>query len=84
MSHKNPEYLKFVRTLTCCHCGNPNVEPHHIIGLGEGVMADTASDIHTMPLCREHHNMLHENPSLWPQAPWVMRTQDKAVEAGVL
>ena len=82
--HKNPKYLKFVRTLPCSYCGNPDTEPHHIIEIGDGIMGAKASDIHSMPLCRKHHDEVHKDPFQWPQALWVIRTQNRAVEAGYL
>lgn len=86
MSHSNNKYLAFVKTQPCINCGNPNSEPHHVIGLGMGAMGIKASDIHAVPLCRHCHNQVHQDTSEWamPQIRWLIRTQDKAQEAGEL
>ena len=84
MSHKNRTYLKFVRSLPCAHCRNPETEPHHIIGIGMGAMGDKADDIHSMPLCRSCHDAVHEKPAMFqlPQVRWMIKTQGKAQEEG--
>ena len=81
---KDPKYLEFVRTLPCIFCYDPNAEPHHIIGIGMGAMGSKAYDIHTMPLCRECHQLTHEAPQKYPQVKWMIQTQERAREAGVL
>jgi len=81
---KSEKYLKFVRSLPCCHCKKP-AEPHHIIGICYmGVMGSKASDLHTMPLCRDCHEEVHRDPASWPQTRWMMDTQLKAVKEGIL
>lgn len=87
MGVKNKPYLAFVRTLPCCNCGNPETEPHHIIGVGLGMMAGKASDIHTMPLCRKCHDEIHHLQGIanaLDQIRWLVKTQDKALEEGEL
>lgn len=87
MRHKNVKYLRWIRTLPCCHCGNPESEPHHIIGVGLGAMGLKASDIHTMPLCRRCHDELHREQGMtWAldQVRWLIKTQDRAQEEGIL
>ena len=81
---KSKKYLDFVRTLPCCHCGTLPAEPHHIIGIGDGAMGRTASDLHTMPLCRSCHSEVHKDPKSWPQCKWMSITQRKAMVEGVL
>lgn len=80
---KSKPYLDYVRTLPCCHTGQP-AEPHHIIGVGMGKMGGKASDIHTMPLCRETHVAVHSDPNGWPQTRWLLETQEQAIRDGVL
>ena len=80
---QNKKYLDFVRTLPCCHTGGP-AEPHHIIGVGMGMMGGKAPDICTMPLSREVHEAVHKEPHEWPQVKWMIETQIKAIKAGVL
>ena len=86
MRVKNKRYLAFVRTLPCYACGNPETEPHHIIGVGAGAMGAKASDIHTMPLCRPCHDEMHSEIERYQvtQIRWLMKTQDKALEEGEL
>lgn len=86
MSHQNPKYLAWVRTQPCSWCGNPESEPHHIIGIGLGGMALKADDIHTMPLCRKHHDTVHRYSDDYQveQLRWLIRTQSKAQSEGIL
>lgn len=80
---KSPEYLDYIRTLPCCHCGAA-AEPHHVIGGKSGTMGGKASDLHAVPLCREDHNEVHKDPDSWPQLRWLKDTQDRASRDGVL
>ncbi len=83
-ARENKKYTDFVKTLTCCFC-DQEAEPHHIIGIpGMGTMGSKAYDIHTMPLCHDHHMAVHKDPSEWPQLRWLIETQEQAVKAGVL
>jgi len=86
MSHKNPKYIAWVKQKPCCGCGNPNVDPHHVIGLGLGITGDTASDIHTIPVCRPCHREIHNEPNKYqlPQVRWLMKTQDQAITEEIL
>lgn len=93
MSHENIKYLQFLKTLNCCHCGKPMDDPHHVIGIGLGAVAMTASDIHAVPLCREHHDWIHrligrggedKRSAIEMQFRWLLLTQDQAQEAGEL
>ncbi|WP_375191822.1 DUF968 domain-containing protein [Marinobacter sp.] len=78
-------YLDWVKAQPCVVCGLPADDPHHIIGVGFGGMGMTAPDILSMPMCRQHHQQLHESPEMWPQQfEWVVKTIDKAVRAGAL
>jgi len=52
---EDKKYIKFVRSLPCCVCGNPESVPHHLIGYGFGGMGTKAPDYLTMPLCTDHH-----------------------------
>jgi len=49
-----------------------------------GKIGGKASDIHAVPLCREDHTLVHQDPGGWPQMRWLMETQDKALNEGVL
>ncbi|MCL1485144.1 MAG: putative HNHc nuclease [Marinobacter sp.] len=81
----NRSYLDWVKTQPCVICQRPADDPHHIIGAGLSGMGMTAPDLLAMPVCREHHNEIHESPDLWArQFEWVVRTIAKAVSAGEL
>lgn len=76
--------MNWIRSLPCIQCGNPESEPHHIISVGMGIMSGKASDIHTIPLCRKDHNLVHSEPETYPQVKWLLQTQDQAQELGEL
>lgn len=47
----------------CIVCGSPNIECHHaIMGSGRRKVADKYGL--TVPLCRKHHEMVHQGCSL--------------------
>lgn len=52
--------LALVRRLPCCVCGMMGVDPHHITYAGGGGMGWKVDDKWTVPLCRRHHNELHQ------------------------
>lgn len=61
---KDLDYLKFVRTLPCavkdCRCRN--IEAHHRIGHNRREdYANKASDGEAIPLCKKHHDELHDH-----------------------
>ncbi len=79
------KYIDFIKTLPCCHTGRFGVDVHHIIGVDKmGKMGGKNHDITAMPLIREVHNAVHKSPKDWPQTRWMVETQLKAIEAGVL
>lgn len=83
---RNKKYTNWVKTLPCCDCGAPADDPHHIIGTGcEGGMGTKACDLLTMPMCRECHTRLHEQPLMWEhQWKWVAKTLQQATKEGVI
>jgi len=84
MNFKNKKYIDFVKSLPCCHSGQYGVDPHHIIQIGMGTMGGKAPDICAMPLIRAVHDAVHDDPDSWPQIRWMIETQKKAIEAGIL
>lgn len=64
---ESTKYLQWVKKQPCVCCGQPADDPHHIIGYGQGKMGGKAHDIFTIPLCRKHHNELHQNVEEWEQ-----------------
>lgn len=52
-TYRSEKYLKFVRSLPCCVCGNPlEVEAHHTVCGGKGLKGP---DTYAIPLCPLHH-----------------------------
>lgn len=83
---RSKKYKDWVKTLSCCDCGRPADDPHHIIGRGDlSGMGLTAPDWALMPLCRSCHNEIHrEIVSLELQWEWALKTIGKALDEGIL
>ncbi len=83
---RSRKYLDWVKSQPCVMCGAPSDDPHHLIGVGHmGGTGMKAPDSMVMPVCRHHHNEIHQHPSLWEkQWEWIARTLDKALAEGVL
>ncbi len=55
-TYRNEAYLKWIRGRACIVCGhNPPNDPHHT---KRGGMALKGPDTETVPLCRQHHDMV--------------------------
>lgn len=82
---ESPKYLKWIREQPCAFCGGQS-EPHHLrsVGLGTGT-GYKASDILTIPVCRNHHEQCH-NGMLDNEFQMMhcLRTINKALAAGVI
>ena len=84
---RNEAYISWVKTLPCAMCGIPHCgDAHHLKGIGGMSGAGiTAPDWAVMPLCREHHSMMHARPELWPhQYEYIARTLGAAIDEGIL
>lgn len=83
---RSKEYLRWVKQQPCVICGAPSDDPHHIIGRGNmSGMGMTAPDSMVMPVCRQHHNEIHQAPELWDkQWQWIAQTINSALQEGVL
>ena len=82
-------YLAWVKTQPCECCQRPSDDPHHLIGWGQGGMATKAHDIFAIPLCRQHHTELHNDPVKFEQKhgsqpAMIIRVLDRAYALGVL
>lgn len=82
-------YLNWVKTLPCECCQQQSDDPHHLIGWGQGGMATKAHDIFSIPLCRKHHNELHNDRLAFErkygsQLEMIIRVLDRAYALGVL
>lgn len=86
---QNADYISWVKTQPCCCCGNPADDAHHLIGYGQGGMGTKAHDSFTIPLCREHHTELHNDPVKFErkygsQLEMLKNVLDRAFALGVL
>lgn len=82
---RSAKYLAFVRTLPCCHCGNPETIAHHIIAVDRmGNTGGKADDLSTMPMCGPCHAELHAHTLEWPQTRYMVETQAEAFRIGVI
>lgn len=57
---RNPEHLKFIRTLPCCVCGKDiGCDPHHENEPMQGSKSIKVGDNQVVPLCHYHHTLRH-------------------------
>ncbi|MEB6429242.1 DUF968 domain-containing protein [Citrobacter freundii] len=82
-------YTDWVKIQTCCGCGEPGDDPHHLVGHGFGGTGMKAGDFHVMPLCRICHRELHDNVVIWEsqhgsQLEHIFRLQHRALGLGVI
>lgn len=63
---KNPAHMAKVAQLPCVICGRWPVEVHHCIHDRFGQRK--APDTETIPLCRDHHQLLHADKRAWREA----------------
>ena len=59
MKARNYDYLTFIRTKSCCICGDMGSDAHHFPRCGEAGMAQKASDMMAIPMCRTCHTEYH-------------------------
>ena len=74
-------------TLNCARCNikDETIIPHHIIGVGDGIMGGKAGDDETMPLCYSCHIHIHlYDSNKKQQYDWIKRTQEKAKKEGFI
>lgn len=87
---RDPDYLRWVRTLPCVITGVSGVDAHHMLGYGMHGMALKAPDWAVFPLSREEHARLHHfgwkewEEKHGQQWYYVARTLGMAIEAGIL
>lgn len=86
---RDEKYLAWVKTQPCECCGRPSDDPHHLIGWGQGGMGTKAHDSLVIPLCRQHHTELHDDPVKFErkhgtQPEMIIRVLDRAFALGVL
>ncbi|MEM7529074.1 MAG: hypothetical protein AAF416_15595 [Pseudomonadota bacterium] len=59
MTKLERQHLDAVASLGCIVCGNPEAQIHHRIS--GRYSQRRVNHFETMPLCREHHDLLHKN-----------------------
>ncbi len=64
---RSEKWLRWVKSQPCVCCGKQADDPHHLIGQGQGMMGGKDNDTSTIPLCRYHHNELHQNTAEFEQ-----------------
>ena len=83
-------YIEWIREQNCAVCqAPPRSDPHHKIGDGHGTMGGKSPDVLLIPLCRKHHDQLHQiGSTAWDemycftQAEMVCRTLRQAAYEG--
>lgn len=80
---KSKKYTDWIKEQPCYVCGAPS-EPHHLKGIGCMSGAGMkAPDWATMPLCRTHHDEMHQSSEQWEeQWEMIVRTLGKAIDEG--
>lgn len=83
---RSRKYLDWVKRQDCVLCSRPADDPHHIKGVGHMSGAGlTAPDYTAIPVCRECHDRIHQDSTLWPQQwEYIVRTLGRAIDEGVL
>jgi DNA recombination protein Rad52 len=64
---RDKEHLRFVAAQPCLLCGTTPSDAHHVRYAQPRAMSRKVSDEFTVPLCRAHHNELHQegNEAAW-------------------
>lgn len=59
---RSEDYLDYIRSLECCVCDEPPPnDPHHVQRAGLGGVGMKPSDYFAIPVCRDHHDGIHDN-----------------------
>jgi len=59
-TERNPSYLRWLLTQRCVGCGKQADVYHHASSGGMGIKG---SDMDAIPLCHEHHTLIHQHYS---------------------
>ena len=64
---RDKDHLRFVASQPCLVCGRQPSDPHHLRFAQPRALGLKVSDEFTVPLCRDHHQQLHQagNESAW-------------------
>jgi len=76
---KDKDHLLRVKMMPCCVCRKPGPsDPHHLFGSVHGMKS---SDYGAIPLCREHHEEVTNNPKHnWELLPNLIATLMEIME----
>lgn len=58
--HRDKDHLRFVASQPCLVCGRQPSDPHHLRFAQPRALGLKVSDEFTVPLCRDHHQQLHQ------------------------
>jgi ERF superfamily len=62
---RNKAHLAFVAAQPCLVCQRTPCDPHHLKFAQPRTLGRKVSDEYTVPLCREHHQRLHQRQRDW-------------------
>ena len=57
---RDKDHLRFVASQPCLVCGHQPSDPHHLRFAQPRALGLKVSDEFTVPLCRDHHQQLHQ------------------------
>jgi hypothetical protein len=57
---RDKAHLRFVAAQPCLICAYPHSDPHHLRFAQPRALGLKVSDEFTVPLCRDHHQQLHQ------------------------
>lgn len=86
MLSRDSDWIEWIRTLGCAECGGP-AEPHHFKSdLHMSGVGLRAPDWLAIPLCRHHHDWIHDLLPGWKEAQrgWMLKTLILAERHGLL
>jgi hypothetical protein len=74
---RDKAHLRFVASQPCLVCGYPHSDPHHLRFAQPRALGLKVSDEFTVPLCRDHHQKLHQAGN---EVAWWHELQIKPLE----
>lgn len=91
MMSDESKYEAWIKKQSCVHCmkDGPNTW-HHLINMGQGIMAGKAFWLFTVPMCGQCHNEFHadfkNDVETWMKAQyrWLDKTLRAAAAEGVI
>src|SRR5450756_2477423 len=74
---RDKDHLRFVASKPCLVCGRQPSDPHHLRFAQPRALGLKVSDEFTVPLCRDHHQQLHQAGN---EVAWWHDSDIKALE----